>query len=203
MGRPSVRSDPASNLLAAIDQLVGFVTSRYGYPKRYFLNKQERDTPINLDGRVVGLVAVVAGGRIPFEKPRARYPQDIGAYTAGTGVRYFVTREGMVLTRERQWEAAMQSLRAAVCAVVEVEASGQKATKKGDIQKDNKTESRDKWIYDQCCKRTAHDRIVAQLRERAGKKGWRVVSSKQRIQQIGNEYADRHGLERPPPRQNL
>jgi hypothetical protein len=64
-------------------------------------------------------------------------------------------------------------------------------------------EGRDKWIYEQCCKGTPHDEIVAALKRRAVKSGWRVVSTKQRIQQIGNEYADVHGLQRPAPRRGL
>jgi hypothetical protein len=71
------------------------------------------------------------------------------------------------------------------------------------VRVDKKKEARDKWIYEQCCKGTAHDKIAADLKKRAPKKGWRIVSSKQRIQQIGNEYADSHGLERPPSRRGL
>jgi hypothetical protein len=71
------------------------------------------------------------------------------------------------------------------------------------IRRDKETEARDKWIYGQCCKGTPHEEIVAELRRRAANHGWRVVSSKQRIQQIGNEYADRHGIPKPPPRQGL
>lgn len=69
--------------------------------------------------------------------------------------------------------------------------------------RDRHTEARNKWIYDQCCKGTPHDKIVAALKKIAAKRRWKVVSSKQRIQQIGNEHADSHGLERPAPRQNL
>jgi hypothetical protein len=71
------------------------------------------------------------------------------------------------------------------------------------VKKDSKTEARNKWIYDQCCKGIPHDKIVAELRTRATRRGWKIVSTKQRIQQIGNEYADDHGLDRPPPRQQL
>jgi hypothetical protein len=68
--------------------------------------------------------------------------------------------------------------------------------------RDKKTEARDKWIYLQCYKGTPHDMIVAELRKIAPKRKWRIVSTKQRIRQIGIEYADRHGLPHPPPRQN-
>jgi hypothetical protein len=69
--------------------------------------------------------------------------------------------------------------------------------------RDKKTEARDKWIYDQCCERMPYDNVVAELKRIGPKRGWRVVSSKQRIQQIGNEYPERHGLDRPPPRQSI
>jgi hypothetical protein len=71
------------------------------------------------------------------------------------------------------------------------------------VRRNSKAESRDKWIYEQCRKGTPHDQIVFALKKIAFDRGWKVVSSKQRIQQVGNEYADKHGLERPAPRQNL
>jgi hypothetical protein len=71
------------------------------------------------------------------------------------------------------------------------------------VRRDKETEARDKWIYRQCCKGTPHDAIVAELRRIADGKGWRRISTKNRVWQIGREYAERHGLEPPPPRQNL
>jgi hypothetical protein len=66
-------------------------------------------------------------------------------------------------------------------------------------------EARNKWIYLQCCKgcKMPYGKILAELKKRAPKRGWHLVSSQQRIEQIGNEYADRNGLPQPPPRQNL
>jgi hypothetical protein len=72
-----------------------------------------------------------------------------------------------------------------------------------NVIRDKATEARDKWIYQQCCRGTPHDNIVADLKKKAPKKRWRIVSSKQRIQQIGKEYARRHGLPEPAPRRNL
>ena len=69
-------------------------------------------------------------------------------------------------------------------------------------KQDPKTESRDKWIYEQCCKGVPHDKIVIELKKQAVKKGWRVFSTKNRVWQIGKEYAARHSLPEPPPRQN-
>jgi hypothetical protein len=71
--------------------------------------------------------------------------------------------------------------------------------------RDRKQEARDRWVYRQCCKgrEMPYDRIVAELKRIAAAKGWPVVSSKERIRQIGVAYADRHGKPRPPNRQNL
>jgi hypothetical protein len=75
--------------------------------------------------------------------------------------------------------------------------------KPSPVQRDRMTEARNKWIYNQCCKKIPHDNIVAALKKLAAKHGWKVVSTKQRIHQIGNEYADAHGLDHPPSRQDL
>jgi hypothetical protein len=69
-------------------------------------------------------------------------------------------------------------------------------------QRAKKLEARDKWIYEQCCRGTPHDRIVAELKRIALSKGWQVFRSKQRAEQIGKEYARRHEKPSPPPRQN-
>jgi hypothetical protein len=68
--------------------------------------------------------------------------------------------------------------------------------------RDKLLEARDRWIYRECCKGTPHDQIVAALKQQAGRKGWQIFSSKQRVQQIGNSYADRHSLPRPPARRS-
>ena len=70
-------------------------------------------------------------------------------------------------------------------------------------KRDKKTEARDKWIYKKCFKGIPHLTILAEFRRIAPKRKWAIVSSKQRIRQIGNEYADDNGLARPPARQNL
>jgi hypothetical protein len=69
--------------------------------------------------------------------------------------------------------------------------------------RDKKLEARDKWIYRQCCKGTPHGAIVAELRRIAVKRGWQIVRTKQRIQQIGIRYAQQHDLPLPPSRKNL
>ena len=67
----------------------------------------------------------------------------------------------------------------------------------------NKLEARDQWVYEQCCKGRdmPYVQIVAKLKQIGPDLGWPIVESVQRIQQIGNEYAERHALRPPPPRQ--
>lgn len=65
-----------------------------------------------------------------------------------------------------------------------------------------KIKARDKWIYRKCCKGVAHDEIVAQLKRIGPTRGWPIISTKQRIQQIGKEYAEKNGLPPPPSRRN-
>jgi hypothetical protein len=71
--------------------------------------------------------------------------------------------------------------------------------------RDKKLEQRNEWIYRRCLKGRAmpYDKIVSALLKIAPERGWSPVRSKQRIQQIGKEYAEKHGLPLPPPRQNL
>jgi hypothetical protein len=68
-------------------------------------------------------------------------------------------------------------------------------------QRDPKMEARDKWIYRECYDGTPLGEIRRKLRDKAGAKGWAVVTTN-RIWQIGREYAIDNGLELPPPRQN-
>ena len=62
----------------------------------------------------------------------------------------------------------------------------------------NPNDPRDKWVYKKCCKGIKYTSIVAELKKIASKRDWKIVSTKNRIQQIGNEYADDHSLPRPP-----
>jgi hypothetical protein len=65
-----------------------------------------------------------------------------------------------------------------------------------------KIKARDKWIYRKCCEGIAHDKIVAELKRTGPKRGWPIISTKQRIQQIGKEYAAKNGLPPPPSRRS-
>jgi hypothetical protein len=63
-----------------------------------------------------------------------------------------------------------------------------------------KMKARDKWIYRKCCAGIAYDQIIAELKKVAFKRGWQIISSKQRVQQIGKEYAEKNERPPPPPR---
>jgi hypothetical protein len=73
------------------------------------------------------------------------------------------------------------------------------------VKRGRKTEARDGWIYRQCLKgrEMPYVKIIAELKRQAAKKGWSVVSTPQRIQQISREYAERHGKPPPPARQGF
>ncbi len=67
-----------------------------------------------------------------------------------------------------------------------------------------KMQARNRWIYNQCKKGDlTYDEIVGELRRLAPERGWPLCQSKQRIRQIANEFAQRHDLPLPRPRQNL
>ncbi len=69
---------------------------------------------------------------------------------------------------------------------------------------DRKTEARNKWIYEKCCKwDSTYDEIVAELNVIASQRGWAAFGSKQRIQQIAKVYAKRQRRPDPPSRRNL
>jgi hypothetical protein len=67
--------------------------------------------------------------------------------------------------------------------------------------RDKETESRDKWLYDQCKKRTkTYKGIMLELRRIAKKRGWSMLSSPQAVPQAVHRYIRRHELEDLPRR---
>jgi hypothetical protein len=70
--------------------------------------------------------------------------------------------------------------------------------------RDQALEARDEWIYRQCCDTSQPlMHIVQRLREECRRQGWRVISTIQGIRRAAANYAGRHGLDRPPRRQDL
>jgi hypothetical protein len=137
---PASAISPARQLFAAIDELMALAASFYfqpGQPLRA-LNKEERQHFFDLEGRVVGLVSVVADGRIPFEGRPANCPNP-SRYTVATGLPCTISNLGMTLTRNAAWEAKMLSVRGSVQAVIDTEeASGQKDKKPDTVGKRKK-----------------------------------------------------------------
>ncbi len=71
------------------------------------------------------------------------------------------------------------------------------------VRRDQKQEARDKWIYERCCEGVPYKKIVTELQGCFRQNGWRSISSKQGVQDVARRYAERQGLDLPPPRQNL
>jgi hypothetical protein len=69
----------------------------------------------------------------------------------------------------------------------------------GKVERDPQTEARDKWIYEQCCKR---DLTLEAIGNRLPKENrqWQPMT-KQGVSQRARDYAARHGLPAPPRRQ--
>ena len=150
-----------------------------------------------------GLVKIAVQYHLPNYTPdgQSAYLQSVNAQ----GTIDHITREGL-------WPHAQDVLRKFSRSVREELASrldapenprAKKLVATKPVRRDAKTEARDKWIYQQCCKGTPHDKIVAELKKMAPNRKWKIISTKQRVQQIGNKYADDNGLERPSPRRNL
>jgi len=113
-------SSPERQLLRIIDELMALAASCYFQPGRLlrYLNKDERDHLYDLEGRVLGLVAIVQDGKIPFEG-RPSHSPDPARFTPATGLPCTVSNRGLSIGRSPAWEAKMRSLRAAVQAVIE------------------------------------------------------------------------------------
>jgi hypothetical protein len=66
--------------------------------------------------------------------------------------------------------------------------------------RDKLTESRDKWVYQQCCKGVPYDTIALRLPKK--NKRWRRITTKQGILACARKYAEDNGHPLPPPRQS-
>ncbi len=129
----------AFRLVVAIDELLAFARARYWEvlnPRRD-IDEDEWHELVNLEGRVVGLLAIVADGRIQFQsQPNSRSSQSRMLYTAGTGLPYFFCGQGRSINRDDRWEPKMLALRAAVQTVVQEEVSG-----RNDVQRQTRMSS--------------------------------------------------------------
>jgi len=61
-------------------------------------------------------------------------------------------------------------------------------------------DDRDRWVYEECCKGTAHLVIISNLKN---KTGWVRISSVQGIRACARRYAQKFDLPEPPSRKNL
>lgn len=67
-------------------------------------------------------------------------------------------------------------------------------------EKAKRTEARDQWVYEQCCRGVAYDTIARRLTKKNPK--WQAITTKQGILDCARRYAERHGMPPPPPRQS-
>ncbi|WP_422928367.1 hypothetical protein [Singulisphaera sp. PoT] len=67
-----------------------------------------------------------------------------------------------------------------------------------EVFRDEETESRDKYIYENCCNGTAYQKIINAVKRQSG---WQSIDSVQGIRDAAKRYAERHNLAPPPPRQ--
>ena len=74
------------------------------------------------------------------------------------------------------------------------------AIRQPGVKKDRLTDSRDKWVYDQCCAAVAYDTIARRLSKKNPK--WGPIKTKQGILDCAKRYARRNGLPMPPSRQD-
>ena len=66
------------------------------------------------------------------------------------------------------------------------------------VQRDKKTEARDRWIYQQCLKKTPYGAISRALKSEHPE--WDHIESETGILAAAKRYARRHGKPLPPPR---
>jgi hypothetical protein len=130
---PTPTLSPARRLIAAIDELMAGVAPFYFQPGRplRWLNEDERKWLFDLEGQILGLVAIVAGGRIPFDGRPATSPKP-PHHTSATGLPYTMCHLGISITKNSVWEAKLRTLRAAVQAVIASEESSGPTDNKAD-----------------------------------------------------------------------
>jgi hypothetical protein len=110
---PASPASPARSLVDAIDELMEYVESRFTWnpDERRIWTPEEQQRLIALDGKIGGLLTVVAGGRIVYQKPEL--DQYASWRTDCTGLNVsFRKREMAVLAYCNQnWNIKVRSLR--------------------------------------------------------------------------------------------
>ncbi len=113
--------------------------------------------------------------------------------TAARLIRYFFEAKG--------WSANQTAEHSVADLLVLLGGEADANAKPGNIAKrDSKTEARDKWIYEKCCRLTPYKTIVVQLSRQ--RKAWDRIESVPGIKRAAKAYAIRHNLELPPARKS-
>jgi hypothetical protein len=104
------------------------------------------------------------------------------------------------------WEAAIRGLVNHLAEVAERGLAGLQLRSRGD---GGAKEQRDKWIYEQCCKKeegefVKHDVIRKRLDKMIAEgKKWVKIGTRNGIRYAATKYAEDNRLDPPPQRQNL
>ncbi|MBI3409817.1 MAG: hypothetical protein HY040_15870 [Planctomycetes bacterium] len=166
-------------LREAIDALVAFVLANVGH----FLSENERRRLFDLDGYVVGLLAVVANGKISLP---AKPEMTLGGlrYTDGAAVPFSVSPKGTRMYLDSQWQEKMRSLRSAVQAVIDSESA---ADGQSDGQKDN-VPDKPKKTRNRCPKNAGLLRDLKRAIEKGQEKGMTKID-------VAKEFADEEKMQ--------
>lgn len=92
-----------------------------------------------------------------------------------------------------------ESYAAGKLAPVDDESPTSDATQNDRPQWDENTESRNKWLYEECCKVTPYKKIIGSLKQRSD---WEPLDSAAAIKRAANAYANRNSLPAIPRRQS-
>jgi len=106
----------------------------------------------------------------------------------------------LLTTAQRWWRYAAQRRAAGAKSVL---ASNGKQSSRRQASRARNLERRDRWIYYQCFKPLTYKKIMAELDGHCRSKNWPRISSVQGIRAAAQSYAERHGLRKPPRRQDL
>jgi hypothetical protein len=113
-----MEESPTRRLLAAIDALTKFADDRAA--PDYILSTDELNELIDREGKGVGLMVAVAGGRFAFNVP-PNNPRNSYRQTDATGLKFIRTQFGISLRPGADWRLRLRSLSAAVQAYAESE----------------------------------------------------------------------------------
>jgi hypothetical protein len=195
----------------AVDELIAFVqdTMATAGPGRWGVELPDGTEPFEkrLNELSVGAFAACAEAGVSLEVLQA-VPTDSGRPPYGPMKVPLCYGRGWCLGPPRrpcwlvyidnpEWLLAMRGLAAALDARTQPKKRGP-----GKRSRSPLLEARDKWLYEQCCDTSlTYEKIKGELRRCHQNKAWTMLASIQGIRNAATNYAARHNLAPPPPRQ--